>query len=200
MNKIFKILLLVFLKFIYFSSLAISANEKIKIGLLVPITGDNKDIGHQIIKSTRIALKDIGVEKLEIYLKDTGSNPSTTLQSAIELKNIGVETVIGPVFYKSLVYLDEVKEITFLSLTNKTLKIPNNVISSGINAASQLNAIKKFINKNEIKKTILLTPKLDYEDEIKKGVKLSKIKIAKHYVGKQVFFFDFIALLGSNLM
>jgi len=182
MLKIFKILLLVFLKFIYFSSLAISANEKIKIGLLVPITGDNKDIGHQIIKSTRIALKDIGVEKLEIYLKDTGSNPSTTLQSAIELKNIGVETVIGPVFYKSLVYLDEVKEITFLSLTNKTLKIPNNVISSGINAASQLNAIKKFINKNEIKKTILLTPKLDYEDEIKKGVKLSKIKIAKHYI------------------
>ena len=43
--------------------------KKIKIGLLVPITGDNKKIGEQIIKSTRIALKDIGNNKIEIYLK-----------------------------------------------------------------------------------------------------------------------------------
>ena len=34
----------------------------------------------------------------------------------------------------------------------------------------------------KIKKTILLTPKLDYESEIKKAVKQSKIKIYKHYI------------------
>ena len=60
-----------------------------------------------------------------------------------------LKIVIGPVFYKSLTYLDEVRDVTFLSLTNKTLKLPNNVISAGVNASSQLNTIKKFI---EIKK------------------------------------------------
>ena len=29
-----------------------SAKEKIRIGLLVPITGDDKELGQQIIKST----------------------------------------------------------------------------------------------------------------------------------------------------
>ena len=62
------------------------------------------------------------------------------------------------------------------------MDIPKNVISSGINATSQLNAIKKFIELNEIKKTIFLTPKLNYEFEIKKAIKNSKIKINKHYI------------------
>ena len=82
----------------------------------------------------------------------------------------------------NLLYLNEIKEITFLALTNKTLDLPKNVISAGVNATSQLSAIKKFIEKNEIKKTILLTPNLDYKDEIKKAIKLSKIKTYKHYV------------------
>ena len=182
MFKTFKIILLVFFGFFYLQPLAISSDEKIKIGLLVPLTGDNEELGQQIIKSTRIALKDINTKKIEIYLKDTKSNPNHTIKSAIEFREMGIKIVIGPVFYKSLTYLDEVKEITFLSLTNKTLNLPSNVISTGVNATSQLTAIKKFIELNEIKKTILLTPKLDYENEVKKGIKQSKIKIIKHYI------------------
>ena len=63
-----------------------------------------------------------------------------------------------------------------------TLDIPKNVISSGINATSQLNTIKKFIELNEINKTIFLTPRLNYEFEIKKAIKNSKIKLSKHHV------------------
>ena len=163
-------------------SIGISDEEKIKIGLLVPMTGDNKDLGQLIIKSTRMALEDIGNNKLEIYPKDTSSNPDKALKSAIELKNIGIKIVIGPIFYKSLSYLDNVEDIIFLSLTNKTINLPNNVISSGVNATSQLNAIKKFLEINKIKKTIILTPKLDYDVEIKKAIKLSKIKSSKHYI------------------
>ena len=182
MFKFFKILLFGFLGLIYFSSMVLSEEEKIKIGLLVPMTGKNQDLGQQIIKSTRIALKDINSEKLEIYPKDTNSNPSKTIRSAIELKNMGVKIIIGPIFYKSLLYLDEIKDITFLSFTNKTLNLPENIISAGINATSQLNTIKKFIELNKIEKTIFLTPKVNYETEIKESLKESKIKILKYYI------------------
>ena len=182
MYKFSKILFIIFLNLVCLHSLVSSSEEKIKIGLLVPLTGDNKEIGHQILKSIRIALKDINSEHIQIYPRDTGSNPNKTIISAKELKNIGVKIVIGPVFYKSLNYLDEVQDIIFVSLTNKTLNIPNNIITAGVNATSQLNTIKKFIEKNNLEKTILLTPKLDYEDEIKKAIKQSKIKIFKHYI------------------
>ena len=182
MYKFFKITVLVLFWFISFNTPVFSIEEKIKIGLLIPLTGENKEIGNQIIKSTKIALQDINAKKIEIYPKDTNSNPDQTIKSVKELQEIGIKIVIGPVFHKSLTYLNEINDITFVSLTNKTLNLPKNVISAGINATSQLNAIKKFINMNNIDKTIFLTPKLDYEDEIKKAIKKSNIKIFKHYI------------------
>ena len=57
MNKIFKKIVFIFL-FFFSLSLNVNAQEKLKIGLLVPMTGDNKELGKLIIQSTRIALKD----------------------------------------------------------------------------------------------------------------------------------------------
>ncbi|MDA9647554.1 ABC transporter substrate-binding protein [Candidatus Pelagibacter sp.] len=181
MNKFIKI---IFFNIVIFSLLflnLVTASEKLKVGLLVPMTGSNKDLGHSIIKAVRLAIKDIDNDLFEIFPKDTASSPDKTLQSALELKDIGVKIVIGPVFHKSLIYLDEVNDLTFLSLTNKTLDLPKNVISAGINSTSQLNTIKKFIIENDVKKTIFLSPIQDYEFEIKKGIKNSKIKIFKNY-------------------
>ncbi len=182
MKKVFKIFKIIFLSLICLFPISVYAEEKIKIGLLVPMTGDNKKLGNLIIESARIALKDIDTDLLEIYPKDSGSNPTDTLKSAFEFRKMDVSIVIGPIFYKNLSFLEEVEDVIFLSLTNKTINLPKNVISSGVNATSQLNTIKKFISQKEIKKTIFLTPKLDYEAEIKKGIKNSKIKISKHYL------------------
>ena len=183
MNKIFIILFISFCNlFLITSSVLTEENEnKVKIGLLIPLSGENSDIGNQIVKATRLALKDINSSKLEIFLKDTRSDPNETLKSSIELRDLGVNLVIGPVFHKNLLYLDQVKDLIFLSFTNKTLGLPKNVISTGINSTSQLNTIKKFIKKNAIKKTIFLTPDLNYDLEIKKGIKNSKIKTFKQY-------------------
>ena len=182
MKKNFKNLIFIFLIIFSIHSHANSENDKLKIGVLVPLSGDNKKIGEQIIKATKLALKDINTKKIEIYPKDSGSNPTQTLTSASEFLNMGINIVIGPVFYESLSYLDEVDNITFLSLTNKTINLPKNIISSGINATSQINAIKKFIEQIELKKTILLVPEIDYEGEIKKAINQSKIKTSKIHI------------------
>ena len=158
------------------------ANEKIKIGLLVPLTGKNSEIGRSIINSTRLAINKINNTSIEIIPKDTGSDPNITLKSAKELSDLGIKIIIGPVFNDNLEYLDELKELTFLSLTNKDSKESKNIINSGINATSQIKAIKKFIELNKIKKTIFLTPDVDYKNEIEKAISSSKIKIIKNYI------------------
>jgi hypothetical protein len=181
MSKFIKIIFLLILNFSLLFSFSAKAIEKIKIGLLVPLSGPNKELGQSIIKAVRLAVKDINNNSIEIIPKDTASRANKALKSAFELKQMGVKVVIGPVFYESISYLDEMKDITFLSLTNKTLDLPKNVISAGINSTSQLNTIKKFIEINNIRKTIFLTPIQDFEFEVKKGIKDSKIKIYKDY-------------------
>ena len=182
MNKFIKIIFFLLLSYSILFLQTVKASEKIKIGLLVPMTGSNKDIGKSIINAVQLAVKDIDNNLIEIIPKDTATKPNQTLKSAFELKEMGVRIVIGPVFHESLSYLDEMKDLTFLSLTNKILDLPKNVISAGINSTSQLNTIKKFLKINKIRKTIFLTPMQDYEFEIKKGIKNSKIKIYKEYV------------------
>ena len=181
MKKIIKIILLLTLTFSV-SVKEIFASEKIKIGLLVPLTGKNSEIGKSIIKSTRLAVNKINNSSIEIIPRDTQSNPESALKAAKELAKLDVKIIIGPVFNENLIYLDELSEITFLSLTNKNDNFSNNIINAGINATSQLNTVKKFLKLNEITKTIFLTPDVSYKNEIKKAISISKIKIIKNYI------------------
>ena len=50
-------------------------------------------------------LKDINSDKIEIFPKDTKSEPNKTLRSAIELNKLGINLVIGPVFYNNIIWL-----------------------------------------------------------------------------------------------
>ena len=142
-----------FIQFIIFTFIGLMLNifqsladEKIKIGLVVPLSGEYKEVGNSILKSARLAINKINNSKLIIVPRDTKSDPKTTLKVSKELQEKGIKIIIGPVFNKNLVYLDELSEVTFLSLSNTNINNPKNVISGGINAISQISAIKKFQN------------------------------------------------------
>ena len=181
MKKIIKIILFLTLTLLM-SLTSIKANEKIKIGLLIPLTGENSEIGESIINSVGLAINKINNSSIEIIPKDTGSNPDMALDAAIELSNLGVKIIIGPVFNESLAYLNKVNEITFLALTNKNNNFSKNIINAGINATSQLRAIDRFIKLEKIKKTIFLTPDIGFKNEIEVAISRSKIKVKKNYV------------------
>ena len=180
-----RILVKIIILIIFFSSSSptnVFAQSKIKLGLLVPISGEFSEIGKSIIRSTLLAINKIDNSLIEIIPKDTKANPETTFEKAKELREAGVKIVIGPVFNKNLVKLEELNDMIFLSLTNKIIDNPKNIISTGINAGSQLNTIAKFQKNNEIKKTIFLIPNKSFKNEIKKAIKKSKIKTFKvHY-------------------
>ena len=174
-----KILVKIIIFVILFSTLSLketSAQDKIKIGLLVPITGEFGEIGRSIIKSTLLAINKIDNSKIEIIPKDTEANPDVTYKKAKELQEMGVKIVIGPIFNENLIKLKKLNSMTFLSLTNKIIDNPKNIISTGINARSQLNTIAKFQKDNGLKKTIFLIPNKNYKNEIKKAIKKSNIK------------------------
>ena len=92
--------------FFYSFSTCLFAQNKIKLGLLVPITGEFSEIGKSIIRSTLLAINKIDNFLIEIIPKDTKSNPETTYEKAKELREAGVKIVIGPVFNKNLVKLE----------------------------------------------------------------------------------------------
>jgi len=169
------IVLLIFIS--AFNLQKLQAQEEIKIGLLIPLSGKQSNIGKSIIKSVRLAINKIDNPNIQIFPKDTENDPIKTLEAAKELGLEGVKVVIGPIFNNNLIYLDELKEMIFLSLTNKNIKNPKNIISAGINASSQIKTIMKFKKINNINKTIFLIPNSDFKEEIENAISESKIKL-----------------------
>ena len=82
MIKIFLKLFFIFLIIFSTNSNVNSEEDKIKIGVLVPLSGENKEIGNLILKATKLALKDIKTNKIEIYPKDTAATANKALTSA----------------------------------------------------------------------------------------------------------------------
>ena len=178
-----------FIQFIIFTFIGLILNifqsladEKIKIGLVVPLSGEYKEVGNSILKSARLAINKIDDLRIEIIPRDTRSNPETTLRVSKELYEQGIKIIIGPVFNKNLIYLDELNEVTFLSLSNTNINNPKNVISGGINAISQINAIKKFQEFAKLERSILLIPNSEFKNEIEDAVKKTKIKLKDKFI------------------
>ena len=183
MKTLFKTILFIIFS-ILISPNKVFADNKIRIGLVVPLSGEYSFVGESIIKSVRLALNQINDERFEIVPEDSGANPIDTLRASKKLYTQGIKIIIGPVFNESSRYLDELKEVTFISLTNKIYGNPPNVISAGVNAISQLNTIDKFRKINEIERSIILIPKTHYRKEIDEALTKTELKL------KDKFFYD----------
>ena len=167
---------------IYCLAKEVKQDESIlKVGLIVPLSGKYQEIGKSVLNSIRLALSKINDEQIEIFPKDNYSNPEKTLFAAKQLEKEGIQIVIGPIFHQNLIYLEEVQNLTFLSLSNKTKIIPRNVITMGVNANSQINAIVNFIKKENLNKTIVLIPKSNFEDELRNALVKSKYEFMNIY-------------------
>ena len=181
MKIIIQFILLIFLGLFLNVEKSLS-QEKIKIGLIVPLSGEYKEIGESIVNSTRLAINKIDNSQIEILPRDTKSNPEITLRVAKKLHELGVRIIIGPVFNKNLIYLEELNDVIFLSLTNKITNNPKNVISAGINAMSQINTIIKFQELYKIKRSIFLIPNSDFKNEIEEAISKTKIKLKDTFI------------------
>ena len=161
------------------------SNEKIKIGLVVPLSGEFKEIGQSILNSARLAVNKINNKNFVIIPRDSKSDPVETLKVSKDLNlNHGVEIIVGPIFKESTELLNQVSNITFFSLTNILNDKHSNVISSGVNAVSQFNVISKFLLNNRLERTILLIPNSKFKNEIENALKLTDINI------KDKFYYD----------
>ena len=176
--------IIIFIVILFCAHNKIYANELIRIGVVVPLSGEYKEIGESILKSIRLALNKIDDTKIIVIPKDTENNPETTLKISRELSSKGIKIILGPVFNKNVLYLNELKDVTFISFTNKVINNPKNVISSGVNARSQLLAIKKLQEKLELKRSVFLIPDNENKNEIKKAILKTKLKL------KDTFFYS----------
>ena len=181
-------IIITFLSYIFIlfnTSLVANENdEKLRVGLLAPFSGENKNLGESLLLSTQLALNEIDNNDIIIIPRDSGSDDKEKLNLAIkEIIASGSKIVIGPATSTYFNEIKKYKNTIFISLSNKEPKISNNLINIGISLESQLKALEKLLIKEKKKKTVILYPKNEYEkfiDEKIKSIKLKNYKVFKY--------------------
>ena len=181
MKKIFKIILSYLL--ITFNTFVFAVENKdeniLKIGALLPLTGELKGLGEDMLYAINLALHDIGNPKIKIYPKDSASKREKIIQACEEFRKENIKIIIGPTDSEFFKELHNFEDLIFISLSNINSNPKKNIIMMGINLESQLIAIKKFIEKEKKKKTVILYPKNEYTKHVEKNIRSANFSSTK---------------------
>lgn len=72
--------------------------RKVRVALLLPLTGKNGDLGQSMLKAAQMALFDVGSANFELVPKDTRSTVEGAAKAAQEAVSVGSSLILGPVF------------------------------------------------------------------------------------------------------
>ncbi len=180
-NKIF--LLLFYILFLFNSNLLSNDdNDKLKVGLLAPLSGPYSEIGNSLLFSLQLALEEINDDNVIIVPKDSGYNDKEKLNGAIaEIKSAGIKIVIGPASYDEFDELKKYNDLIFISPSNIKPEFSNNVISIGVSLESQLIALLEFLKRQKKTKTIIMYSKNEYLELVEKEIQDLNIKNLKKF-------------------
>lgn len=98
------------------------SGRKIKIALLLPLTGKNKDLGWSIYNSASLSLFDNdSANKIELVLFDSKDSLQDNQKAFKDIIDSNIKVVIGPVFSNNTMSIEKMardNDITVISLSN----------------------------------------------------------------------------------
>ena len=157
-------------------------NKTLKVGLLAPLSGPYSEIGNSLLYSLQLALEEINDKNVIIVPRDSGFNNKEKLSIAIDdLRSLEVKVIIGPTTHKEFENVKRYNDLIFISPSNISPEFSNNIISIGVSLESQLIALTKFIKKQKKTRTIIMYPKNQYLEFIKKKIEKLNLKNVKTF-------------------
>ncbi|MGQ0526905.1 MAG: penicillin-binding protein activator [Alphaproteobacteria bacterium] len=134
----------------------------VKVGLLLPLSGENAALGNAMLKSAQMALFDMGTANFELVPRDTAHGAGEAAQDAIRQ---GASLILGPVFAADVRAAKEVTQAAGVNMiafsTDWTLTSDNTFIM-GFLPFDQMGRITHYAAGKNIKNIGVIVPAGDY--------------------------------------
>ena len=174
-------------------------DKVIKIGLLLPFSGEQKELGKAIYNALEMALFETQSKNIKLIFRDSGDTDEKAIFSAKELEKEGVSILVGPIFSSQASAIRKVinKEIPIFSFTNDENIKQKGLWVLGFSPQQQIKAIFKEIKNNAIKDVAIIIPNSVYGEralqESRKQSTQNNIKI------HNIYFYDTLSNDFSDL-
>jgi hypothetical protein len=160
-----------------------SKNQSLRIGAILPLTGDYQELGNKILKTFELTIFELSNVDVTLIPFDNNSTEAGTRFAFKELQTQKVDIVLGPIFMKNLLSIvqeENFSKYIFISLSNNDVGLPSNVISFGVNLDSQILALRSTIN-DKNKKKIFFADNSEFSINVLKKIEEIKIPLSAKY-------------------
>jgi hypothetical protein len=160
-----------------------SKNQSLRIGAILPLTGDYQEVGNKILKTFELTIFELSNVDVTLIPFDNNSTEAGTRFAFKELQTQKVDIVLGPIFMKNLLSIvqeENFSKYIFISLSNNDVGLPSNVISFGVNLDSQILALRSTIN-DKNKKKIFFADNSEFSMNVLKKIEEIKIPLSAKY-------------------
>ena len=140
-------------------------SEKLKIGVLLPLTGKYSYIGQSFLDTMQIIIYENKKIETELIIKDTKANPSLARKATKELVGQGVDVILGPFFSSSLSNSSKIaqyKNIPLISFSSDKKRKEKGIYLMGFEPEQQISSITEYAIKKNYKRFAALLPDSKY--------------------------------------
>lgn len=74
----------------------------VKVGILLPLSGPNAELGQAMMNAAQMAVFDVGAENFELLPRDTQGTAEGARRAASEVRQQGADLILGPLFAPSV--------------------------------------------------------------------------------------------------
>ncbi len=144
-------------------------DEKIKVGLLVPLTGSSASLGRAMSDAAELALFDIGNPNLIILPFDTKGTPKGAKNATYEALEHDVKLILGPLFSETTEAAAPVAlkhGVNVISFSNNKKLSKRGVFLLGFMPEQQIRRVTKFALSQGIRDFSALVPKDTFGDVV----------------------------------
>ena len=140
-------------------------NDKIKVGVMLPLSGEHSEIGNLILNAIEMAIFQTEENKLELHIKDTEAKSDKAKKVFAELIDEEVKVVIGPLFSKPLAAIQSKvasNNINVFALTNNINLRNKSIWVFGVDPQAQTEKVLRHALEKGSKNIAALLPQNAY--------------------------------------
>ena len=139
----------------------VSSLNLVRVGMLLPLSGDNASVGEDLRNAAMLAQFEIGDDAYVLQFYDTKGTADGAKDAFKQALNDNVEVVLGPVFAAEVGAIRskaQSEDIPVLSFTSDTTKLGKGVYSLALLLSDQTERVIRYACENKKTRLAVLAP------------------------------------------
>ncbi|SLN17921.1 penicillin-binding protein activator [Oceanibacterium hippocampi] len=166
------------------------APTPIKIGLLLPLSGPNAEIGQALLNAAQIALFDARDPRLMLLPGDTGATPEGAVAAANQVLSEGAQLLLGPLFATAAPAVGEVaraRGVNVVTFSNDRRVAGNGVFVLGLTPEQQIMRVIAGARRDGLSRFALLAPDSPYGRSVADALRVALLRYGGSLVREEIY-------------